>query len=82
MEALNAAGRNEEPTGFIHGITYDRLGLFDSCCFACFSKVFVAGFSITCSVRFYDVFIGSPWPYNRGQFGVVGDQDGQVIAGQ
>ena len=57
------------------------LGLFDSCCFASFSKVFVAGFSITCPVRFLEV-VGSPRSINRGQFSADGDDDGQMIAGQ
>ena len=35
-----------------------------------------------CSVRFLEVDVGSPRPINRGQFGVDGDEDGQIIAGQ
>ena len=35
---------------------------------------------ITCPVRFLEVDVGSPRPYNRGQFGVDGDEDGQMIA--
>ena len=78
---LIAAGRNEEATGFIHCFLEGLLGLFDSCCFSSFSKVFVAG-SILCPVRFLEVDVGSPRPNNRGLFGVDGDEDGQVIAGQ
>ena len=58
MEVLNAAGRNEEATGFNHCFTEGLLGLFDSSCFARFSKVFVADFSITCPVRFLVVDVG------------------------
>ena len=79
---LNAAGRNEEATGFIHCFHEGLFGMFDSTCFASFSKVFVAGFSITCQVRFLEVDVGSPRPINRGQFGVDGDEGGLVIAGQ
>ena len=82
MEALIAAGRNEEATGFIHCFPEGLLGLIDSSCFACFSKVFVAGFSIACPVRLIEVDFGSPMPINRGQFGVSGDDDDQMIAGQ
>ena len=35
-----------------------------------------------CPVRFLEVDVGSPRPINRGQFGVDGDVDGQMIAGQ
>ena len=77
MEVLNAAGRNEEATGFIHCFPEGLLGLFDS-----FSQVFAAGFSITCPVRLLEDDVGSPRPNNRGQFGVVGDENGQMIAGQ
>ena len=45
-------------------------------------KVFVAGFSMTCPVRFIEVDVGLTRPFNRGQFGVDGDEDGQMIAGQ
>ena len=79
---LNAAGRNEEATGFIHCFPEGLLGLCDSSCFASFSQVFVAGFSITCPVRFLQVDVGSPRPINREQFGVDGDDDGRIIAGQ
>ena len=82
MEVLNAAGRNEEATGFIHCFLEGLLGLFDSSYFASFNQVFVAGFSTTCPVRFVEVNVGSPRPNNRGQFGVDGDEDGQMIAGQ
>ena len=58
------------------------LGLFDISCFASFGMVFVAGFSITCPVRFLEVDVGSPRPIKRGQFGVDGNEDGQMIAGQ
>ena len=45
--------------------------------------VFVAGFSITCPVRFLEVEVeGSPRPINRGLFGVDGDEGRQMIAGQ
>ena len=79
---LNAVGRNEEATGFVHCFPEGLLGLFDSPCFTSFSQVFVADFSITCPVRFLEVDVGSPWPINRGQLGVDGDEDGQMIAGQ
>ena len=79
---LNAAGRNEEAIGFIHCFPEGLLGLFDSSCCAIFSKVFVAGFSAECPVRFLEVDVGSPRPINRGQFGVDCDEDGQMIAGQ
>ena len=73
---LNADGRNEEATGFIHCFPEGLLGLFDSSCFASFSLVFAAGFSIPCPVRILDIDIGSP------MFGVDGNVDGQMIAGQ
>ena len=47
-----------------------------SACFASFSMVFVAGFSIVCPVLFLEDDIGSPRPINRGQFRVDGDEDG------
>ena len=50
--------------------------------FARFSKVLVAGFSISCSVRFLEVDEDSPRPINRRQIGVDGDKDGLMIAGQ
>ena len=79
---LNAAGQNEESTGFIICFPVGLLGLFDSSCFASFSQVIVAGFSITCPVNFLEVDVGSPRPINRGQFGVDGDEAGQMILGQ
>ena len=79
---LNAAGRNEEATGLIHCFPEGLLGLIDSCCFACSSKVFPAGFSNTCPVRFLEVDEGSPRPIRREQFGVDDDDDGQIIPGQ
>ena len=79
---LDAAGRNKEATGLIYSFPEGLLSLFDSSCFASFSQVFVAGFSITCPVRFLEVDVGSPRPINRGQFGVDGDEEGQMIAGQ
>ena len=72
----------KRPTGFIHCFPEGLLGLFDSSCFASFSQVFVAGFSITCPVRFLEVDVGSPRPINRGRCGVDGDEDWQMIAGQ
>ena len=78
---LCAAGRNEEATGLIHCFPEGLLGLFDSSFFASFSKIFAAGFSIPCPDRFLEVDVGSPWPINRGQFGVDGDEDGQMFAG-
>ena len=78
----NAAGQNEDATGLIHCFPQGFLGLLDSSCFASFSKVFFAGFSITLSVRFRDVDVDSPRPIHRGQFRVDGDEDGQLIAGQ
>ena len=79
---LNAAGRNEEATGFIHCFPECLLGLFVSSCFTSFSKVVVAGFSIACPVHFLAVHIGLLRPINHGQFVVHGDEDGQMIAGQ
>ena len=79
---LNAAGRNEDVTGFIHCFSEGLLGLFDSSCFARISKVFVAGFSIECPVRFLEVDVGSTRPINRGQFGVEGDEDRQMTDDQ
>ena len=79
---LNAAGQNEEATGLINCFPVGLLGLFDCSCFASFSKVFVAGFTIACPVRFLEVDVGSPRPINHGVFGVAGDEDGQMIAGQ
>ena len=76
------ASRNEEATGLITCLPEGLLGLFDSFCFASFRNVFVAGFSITCSVLFLEVDVGMPRPINRGQVGVDGDEDGQIIAGQ
>ena len=79
---LNAAVRNKEATGFIHCFPEGLFGLTDSSCFASFSKVFVAGVSMTCPVRFLEVDVGSPRLINRGQFRVVGGDDGQMIVGQ
>ena len=79
---VNVACRNEEATGFIHCLPEGLFGLFDSSCFASFSQVFVAGFSMSCPVRILEVDVGSPRPINRGQFRVDGDEDGQMIAGQ
>ena len=79
---LHAAARNDETTGFIHCFPEGLLCLFDSACFASFSQVFVAGFNIACPVRFIEVDVGSQRPISRGQFGVNGDEDGQMIAGQ
>ena len=76
------AGRNVAANGFIHCFTEGLLGLFDSSCFTSCSKVFVAGFSITCPARFHEVVVGSPRRIDRGQFGVDGDEDGQMVAGQ
>ena len=79
---MRPAGRKQrEATGF-HCFHEGLLGLFDSSCFASFSKVFVAGFSITCPVRFLEADVGSPRPINRWQFGDDGDEDGQMIDGQ
>ena len=72
----------KRPLAFIHCFPDGLLGLLDSSCFASFSKVFVAGFSIICPVRFLEVDVGSPMPINRGQFGVDGYEDWQMIAGQ
>ena len=77
-----AAGRNEEATGFIRCFPEGLIGLFDSSCFARFSKVFVTGFNIPCPVRFLEVDVGSTSPIIRGQFGVDGDDYWQMIAGQ
>ena len=73
---------NVEATGLIHCFPEGLLGLFDSSCFASFSKVFVAGFSISCTFLFLEVDVSSLRPINRGRFGVDGDEDGQMIAGQ
>ena len=35
-----------------------------------------------CPVGFLEVDVGSTRPINRGQFGVDGDEDGQMITGQ
>ena len=78
---LNAACRKEDVAGFIHSFPEGILDLFDASCFASFSKVFVAGFSITCPVIFLEVDVRSPWTFNRGQFGLNDDKDGQIIAG-
>ena len=51
----NAADRNKEVTGLIDCFPEGLLGLFGISCFASFSKVFVAGFSITCPVRLHEV---------------------------
>ena len=82
MEELNVAGRNEEATGLIHCFPEGLPGLFDSSCFDTFSKVFIADFSIACPIRLLEVDVGSPRPINCGQYGVDGDEDGQMIAGQ
>ena len=74
--------RKEEATSFIHCFPEGLLGLLDSSCFASFSQVFVAGFSIACPVCLPEVDVVSPRPINRGQFGFDGDEDGQLIAGQ
>ena len=58
------------------------LDLFDCSYFASFSHVFFSGFSITCPVRFLEVDVSSLRSINRGQLGVDGDEDGQIIAGQ
>ena len=79
---LNAAARNEEITGLIHCFPECLLGLFDCSCFASFSKAFVAGFGITCQVRFLEFDVGMPRSSNREQLGAYGDEDGQMIAGQ
>ena len=76
---LNAAGRNEEATGFIHCFPECFLGMVESSYFARFSKVFVAGFSMTCPVRFLEVDAGSTTPIKRGQSGVDGNEDGQML---
>ena len=36
----------------------------------------------TLPVSVLEVDVGSPMPINRGQFGVDGDEDGLMIAGQ
>ena len=74
LEMLNAAGQNEEANGFIHYFPEGLHGLFNSSCFA--------SFSIACPVRFLEVDVGSPRHINQGQFGVDGNEDGQMIAGQ
>ena len=79
---LNAACRNEKTTGFIHCFPDDLHGLIDSSSFACLCLVFVAGFSMAYPVCFLVVDVVSPRPINRGQFGVDGDEDRKMIAGQ
>ena len=79
---LNVAGRNEKATDLIYCSTEGLLGLFYCSCFASFNKVFVAGISITCQVRFLEVDVGSPRHINRGQLGADSDENGQIIAGQ
>ena len=74
----NAAGRNEEATGLIHCFPEGLLCLFDSSCFAKFSKVFDAGFSITCPVRFLEVDVRLPRFINSVQFGVDGMKMGKL----
>ena len=61
--------------GLIHCFHECLLGLFDSYCFASFSKAFVAGVSITFPVRLLEVDEDTPRDINRGQFGVGGDED-------
>ena len=78
----NVAGRNEEATGLIHCFREGLLSFFDSYCFASLSQVFVAGFSMTCPVRILEVHVGSQRSIYRGQFGIDGDEDGQMFAGQ
>ena len=82
LEVPNTAGQDEEATGLIHCFPEGLLGLFESSCSAIFTNGFVADFSITCPVRFREVDVGPPWPINSGQYGVDGDEDGQMIAGQ
>ena len=79
VRSVNAAGRNEEVTGFLRCFPARLLGLFYSSCFTSFSQVFVAGFSIACQVRFLEIDVGSPRPINLGQFGVDGDEDEQMM---
>ena len=67
-------------TGLIRCFPEGLIGMFDICIFAIFSKVFIAGFCMTCPFRFHDIEIGSPLSINRGQFEVVGDEDGKVFA--
>ena len=75
----NAAGMKRPLALFI---AHEGLhGLFDSSCFARFSRAFSAGFGITYLVSFLEVDVGSPRTINRGQFVVDGDEDGQMIAG-
>ena len=66
--------------------------------FTVFLKVFSACFTVLVSPAsarylsqasayraqsaFIEVDVGSPRPFNRGQIGVDGDEDGQMIAGQ
>ena len=68
---MNAVGRNDLSTCFIHCFPDGLLGLFDSSCFTSFSQVLVAGFSIACPVRFLEVDVDSLRPINREQFGVI-----------
>ena len=65
LDVSSAAGRNEGANGLIHCFPEGILGVFDSSCFASFSKVIVVGFSITCTVRFLEVDVGSPRPIDR-----------------
>ena len=75
----NASGMNLEAIGPIHCFPEGLLGMFDSPCFASFCKVFVAAISIACPVCFLEVDVGSPRPINRGQFGVDGGEDRQMM---
>ena len=79
---LIADARYEEATGLIHCFPEGLLGMFVGSCLAIFSNVFVAGFSIICPARFIKIDVGSSRPINRGQFGVNGDENGQMIAGK
>ena len=77
-----AAGLNEEAIGPMHSFSEGFLGLFDISCLTSFNKICVERFSIACPVRFLEVDVRSPRPINREKFGVDGDEDGQMIAGQ
>ena len=82
VESVECGWPDEEASGLIHSFAEGLFGLNDSSCFASFSKLFVADFSIPRLVRFLEVDVGSRRPINRAQFGIDGDEDGQMIAVQ
>ena len=49
---------------------------------SCLQQGICAAFGIACQLRFLVADVGSPRPINFGQFGVDGNEDWQMIAGQ